>query len=282
MEQPVDKPHSIVADAVVKRFTVLGGSIVVLEAILGAWPVVAIVLWGSHAVDTWIHFLYWIKGFFLFLAVLQTRWAPQRFARDDPTPRSLSFFELCVGATVSCELSTWMLISVVAHALLSSIVLLLVLVLRREFLTTTQWILSVVFDGVAIIESVGSPLVLTSFGLGPVMQVHPAAFAQASVPRPAPFYPSSSRRVHGYDDDDESGLLYRSEPSGLHADVEDDEELAYFADIEYNERDNYYPAVAADPPLPATRRQHPRTVSNQFPVPQTRQRRHRLDQAYGL
>lgn len=70
-----------------------------------------------------------------------------------------------MGATASCELATWILLSVVAHALLSAILLLLVLVLKNEFLNNTQWILSVVFDAVAIAESLLSPIVVTRFGI---------------------------------------------------------------------------------------------------------------------
>lgn len=130
---------------------------------------------GSRAVDTWIHFLYWIKAFFLFLAVVQNRWAPWRVAaarrrQTSPQPQGVGYmeqiFESCMGATASCELATWVLISVFAHALLSAIILLLVLVLRHEFQSNTQWILSVVFDAVAIVESILSPLVVTRFGVG--------------------------------------------------------------------------------------------------------------------
>lgn len=235
------------ANAVVSRFTMIGGSIVVLEAILGTWPIVATALWGSHAVDTWIHFLYWIKGFFLFLAVIQTRWSPERFAKGmtNPTPRSLTFFELCVGATVSCELSTWMLISIVAHALLSSIVLLLVLVLRREFLSNTQWVLSVVFDGVAIIESIGSPMVLTTFGLGPVMQVPPASLART---RTAPDRPRYLKEVHMDDYDDE--IPFPGEPDYDLEGIPESPPLLYTPP---NKRATFQPTMARKPRASARR-----------------------------
>lgn len=66
------------------RFVVVGGSVVLLEIVLGSWPVVATAIWGSRAVDTWIHFLYWIKAFFLFLAVVQNRWSPW-YAQQPPS-----------------------------------------------------------------------------------------------------------------------------------------------------------------------------------------------------
>lgn len=155
---------------VLSRFAVVGGTIVVLEIVLGSWPVVATSIWGSRAVDTWIHFLYWIKALFLFMAVMQNRWAPWRLG---PRRRGQSavaaaqprYFEVCMGATASCELATWILISVVAHALLSAIVLLLVLVLKNEFQSNTQWVLSVVFDAVGIAESILSPMVVTRLGI---------------------------------------------------------------------------------------------------------------------
>lgn len=160
------------------RFTVLGGAIVILEAVLGSWPVVATSIWAHHAVDTWIHFLYWIKAFFLALAVLQTRWKPWRFTHNRPAliDRELGILDLCVGATASCELSTWIRISIIVHALLSSIVLLLVLVLQHEFESNTEWILGLVFNAVAIAESVGSPLILLNFGLQPYFQEGPTLF----------------------------------------------------------------------------------------------------------
>lgn len=162
------------------RFTLLGGIIVVLEVILGSWPVVATSIWGMHAVASWIHFLYWIKAFFLFLAVFQSWWAPWRFqmnawGRSNGAGRRRAdrpgMLEFCLGATASCELGTWMMISIFVHALLSSVVLLLVLVLKHEFESDTQWILSVVFNGVAILESIGSPLLLTNFGLRPILGI---------------------------------------------------------------------------------------------------------------
>lgn len=175
------------------RFTIIASAVIVLEAILGSWPVVATSIWGSHAVDTWIHFLYWIKMVFLLLAVLQFRWAPQRFAVGAGPYRQLGYLQLCMGATASCELSTWILLSIIAHALLSTIVLLLVLVLQNEFESNTQWILSVVFDAVAIAESVGSPLIVTSFGLGPIMELHPTVFVRKdSLPTRAPLSPPLS------------------------------------------------------------------------------------------
>lgn len=158
------------------QFTAVAGSVVMLEIVLGAWPVVATVLWKSHAVDTWIHFFWWLKAFFLMLAVCQQYWATRRKRRNKYRKRQTKFaglnvtsplttFELCVGATASCELSTWIMISVVGHALLSGILLLLVLVLRNEFLSNTEWILSLVFNVVGIVESIGSPVLVTSLSL---------------------------------------------------------------------------------------------------------------------
>jgi len=164
--------------SILTRFTALGSFIVILEIILGCWPVVATSIWGDDAVDTWIHFMYWIKAFFLGTAILQTRWAPWRLAMNAGPANQLGLLQLCVGATASCELSTWIMLSVIAHALLSSVVLLIVLVLQTEFENNTQWILSVVFDGVAIIESILSPLILTSFGLRHVLQLHPTSFEE--------------------------------------------------------------------------------------------------------
>lgn len=165
----------------VNRFTAVAGAVVVLEAVLGAWPVVATSIWGSRAVDTWIHFLYWIKAIFLLLAVVQYRWTPWHLAprrlqgKPDPNGTTASgdgvplyrpsVFERFMGLTTSCELATWILISLVAHALLSAIVLLLVLVLQNEFLSNTQWVLSVVFDAVGILESVASPIIVTTWSI---------------------------------------------------------------------------------------------------------------------
>jgi len=162
------------------RFTFIGSCIVSAEIILGSWPVVATAIWNSHAVDTWIHFLYWIKAFFLALAILQTRWKPWKFAQDRTSmvDQDLGLLDLCVGATASCELSVWLLISVIAHALLSSIVLLLVLALKHEYGVTVEWFLSWAFDIVAIAESVGSPLILIHFGLKHYSGVHPVAFSK--------------------------------------------------------------------------------------------------------
>lgn len=212
----------LAAASVLTRFTVLGSAIVVLEVTLGTWPIVATSLWGSRAVDTWIHFLYWIKAVFLFLAVVQTRWAPWRFTmegRNDPRPQRrglerFGYLELCMGATASCELSTWILLSVIAHALLSTIVLLLVVVLQNEFNNNTQWILSVVFDGVAIVESVGSPLILTTLGLGPFFDVHPSAFyTVVNTPPPPPPPPTTTTQAQSHVP--RSSDLYRSPPPSL-------------------------------------------------------------------
>lgn len=159
------------------QFTAVAGSVAMLEIVLGAWPVVATALWKSHAVDTWIHFFWWIKAFFLMLAVCQQYWAARRKRNKYNSKRQTKVaggvsvtspsttFELCVGATASCELSTWIMISVVGHALLSGILLLLVLVLRSEFLSNTEWVLSLVFNVVGIVESIGSPVLVTSLSI---------------------------------------------------------------------------------------------------------------------
>lgn len=196
--------NRILGASVLTRFTMLGAAIVVLEGVLGSWPVVATAIWGHHAVDTWIHFLYWIKAFFLALAVLQSRWKPYRFAQNH-THGTPGILELCVGATASCELTTWLMLSMIVHALLSSIVLLLVLVLQHEFQSNTQWILSLVFDAVAIVESVCSPLVLLNFGLEPYIRLHPTVFQNpldddapysTTATAPNPYVPSNRRRYN--------------------------------------------------------------------------------------
>lgn len=146
----------------VNRFTLVAGSIVVLEIVLGAWPVVATSIWGAHAVDTWIHFLYWIRALFLFLAVLQNRWAPWRLAPRQKHPSALERF---LGMTASCELGTWVMLSLLVHALLSFILLLLVAVLKHEFHSNAQWALSLAFDAVAILESIGSPMLVGQFAI---------------------------------------------------------------------------------------------------------------------
>lgn len=153
------------------QFTMVAGSVVLLEVTLGAWPVVATAIWGSRAVDTWIHFLYWIKASFLFLAVVQYRWAAWKLSPQRHRP---SVFERFMGMTVSCELGVWVLLSVVVHALLSFVLLLLVAVLRNEFLSGTQWGLSLAFDVVGILESLGSPMLVGQFAINAV-QAPPAA-----------------------------------------------------------------------------------------------------------
>ena len=176
---PSDRQTTVGSWVLGNQFTAVAGSVVMLEIVLGAWPVVATVLWKGHAVDTWIHFFWWLKAFFLMLAVCQQYWATRRKRNKYGSTRRrgqtkfaglnvtspLTTFDLCVGATASCELSTWIMISVVGHALLSGILLLLVLVLRNEFLSNTEWVLSLVFNVVGIVESIGSPVLVTSLSI---------------------------------------------------------------------------------------------------------------------
>lgn len=170
------------------RFTSIGVSIVILEFCLGAWPIVATVLWGKHAVDTWLHFIWFLRAFLLATSIIQNRNAPWRLhyhGHDGPFRGSKSYsgtegpatapsvdyqgmLASCIGATASFEFSAWILASVILHAMLSAIVLLLVAVLESEFSSSLQWILSLSFNGIAIIESIGSPIALTILGLGPV------------------------------------------------------------------------------------------------------------------
>lgn len=150
------------------RFTSVALTIVALEAALTAWPIVATVHWGNRAVDTWIHFLWPIRAFLLLAATIQNKHAPWKLhAKSQKGTDDDGFFGQCVGLTASCEFSLWILTSVIMHALLSAIVLLLVAVLKAEFSTTLQWGLSIGFSAFAIVESIGSPIVITIVGLGP-------------------------------------------------------------------------------------------------------------------
>jgi hypothetical protein len=151
------------------RFTATAIMIIILEVALGAWPVVATVLWGRHAVDTWIHFIWFLRAALLFASVVQNRNAPWRLHyHGTPEDTYTGMLGSCIGATASAEFSLWILASVILHAMTSAIVLLLVAVLKNEFRTTLQWILSLSFNGVAIAESIGSPILLTVVGLGPL------------------------------------------------------------------------------------------------------------------
>ena len=205
-KQKLSRWEKIQYSSALSRFTVLGVSILIVEVTLGCWPVVATSIWGRHAVDTWIHFTYWVKAFWLFLAVFQSWCAPWKFKllekqlhqtryidletqeeyRKHERKESLGFFRFFLGATASCELEAWMMISIFFHALLSFIILILVLVLKHEIASNTHWVLSVIFDAVAILESIGSPYVLTTFGVGPIMDTDPI-FPETMVP-PAPQY----------------------------------------------------------------------------------------------
>jgi len=205
-KQKLSRWEKIQYSSALNRFTVLGVSILIVEVTLGCWPVVATSIWGRHAVDTWIHFTYWVKAFWLFLAVFQSWCAPWKFKllekqlhqtryidletqeeyRKHERKESLGFFRFFLGATASCELEAWMMISIFFHALLSFIILILVLVLKHEIASNTHWVLSVIFDAVAILESIGSPYVLTTFGVGPIMDTDPI-FPETMVP-PAPQY----------------------------------------------------------------------------------------------
>jgi len=175
------------------RFTCVATSIVILELCLGAWPIVATVLWGSHAVDTWVHFIWFLKAFLLAASIVQNRNAPWRlhyhgegrdqhgrpirtrsgyvYTKEEEHQDSINYGGMlasCIGATASLEFSSWILSSVILHAMLSALVLLLVAVLKNEFSTFLQWVLSLSFNGVAILESIGSPIAVTVLGLGPI------------------------------------------------------------------------------------------------------------------
>ena len=143
------------------RFTLVAGTVVAIEAVLGAWPVVATALWGHHAVDTWPHFLWWVRALFLFAAVVQNRRAPWRLGAKEP-----GLMQVCLGVTASCEYSTWILLSVIAHAMLAAVLLLIVGVLRYEFPSYVHWALSVAFTATALFESFAAPLAITTLGLG--------------------------------------------------------------------------------------------------------------------
>ena len=143
------------------RFTLVAGAVVAAELVLGAWPVVATALWGHRAADTWPHFLWWVRAIFLFAAVVQNRRAPWRLGAKEP-----GLLQVCVGVTASCEYSTWILLSVIAHAMLAAILLLVVGVLRYEFASQTHWALSVAFSATALFESIVGPLAITTAGLG--------------------------------------------------------------------------------------------------------------------
>lgn len=143
------------------RFTLVAGGVVVAELILGAWPVVATALWVRHAADTWVHFLWWLRALFLLSAVVQNHRAPWRLGAREP-----GMLQVCVGVTASCEYSTWILLSVIVHAMLSGILLLVVGVLRHEFASDVHWALSMAMNAAALFESIVGPIAITTLGLG--------------------------------------------------------------------------------------------------------------------
>jgi hypothetical protein len=133
------------------------------EAILGAWPVVALSVWGWTSLFALVHFLWWFKALLLFPAVMRNMAAPWLLASDQVKHQGQlrssapSLWRSFWNSAYTWDLTLWSMVSIFGHALASAIILILTLVTRSVMVSTLQWILLIVFGAVAIIESLVSP-----------------------------------------------------------------------------------------------------------------------------
>jgi len=153
------------------RFLWVTLAVFLIEAVLGGWPVAALSVWGWTALFAIGHFLWWIKAALLFPAVLRNMAAPYLLASDGVTYQgelsapSMSLCRSFWNSAYTWDLTLWSMVSVLGHTTVSAILLILTLVTRPIFSTTTEWILLIVFDGVAIIESIVSPMIVMDWAI---------------------------------------------------------------------------------------------------------------------
>ena len=157
------------------------------EAILGAWPVVALSVWGWTSLFALVHFLWWFKALLLFPAVMRNMAAPwllasepvkhqgqMRSSSSSSSPPSL--WRAFWNSAYTWDLTLWSMVSIFGHALASAIVLILTLVTRSVMSSTLQWILLIVFGAVAIIESLVSPWFVMGWAIDrPALQAREAS-----------------------------------------------------------------------------------------------------------
>ena len=145
------------------RFIVITMSVFLIELILGAWPVIALSIWGWTSIYVIGHFLWWIKAGLLLPAVIRNMGTSYDLASESVkysgriNSAGESLYKVFWNSAYTWDLTLWSMTSVLGHTTISLLLIILTIFTRHVIPSTLQWILLLVFDVVAIIESVASP-----------------------------------------------------------------------------------------------------------------------------
>ena len=169
-----------------------------VEATLGAWPVVALSLWNWTALFALPHFLWWIKALLLLPAVLRNMARPYKLAsakiQHPGNPEPVGIWRYFLNSAYTWDLTMWAILSILGHTIISGIILLFTLVTHSVFDTNLEWILMLVFHVVAIIESIISPMIVMYYAIDqPTRQIQERVLSESttlpedtSTPSPPP------------------------------------------------------------------------------------------------
>ncbi len=145
------------------RFIVITMSVFLIELILGAWPIIALSVWGWTSIYVIGHFLWWIKAGLLLPAVIRNMGTSYDLASDSVkysgqiNPSGASLYKVFWNSAYTWDLTLWSMTSVLGHTTISLLLIILTIFTRHVIPSRLQWFLLLLFDVIAIIESIASP-----------------------------------------------------------------------------------------------------------------------------